>query len=139
MGATLQTGSSLQKPLERLMVRFRPTRLGRRIALLAAILFAALTLVASGPHHHGLRLPVAHPAAATAASHYSTSGAVGTLADCALCDWLATASMPSGAVILAVLPLSLSVLRARSYYATHRCSLPTPRVGLRAPPALSAA
>ena len=128
------------------MVRFRPTRFGRYAALLAAILFAALTLVASGPHHHlygartGRYAAVSQiPGAESAAVAPAFSAPIDPFAavDCPLCDWLSVPALLVLCAFSAILPLLVRSPKVASCVVASQCCLPLPCRCPRGPPTFS--
>jgi len=109
------------------MIRFRSTGTPRRLALIVALLFAAITLLASRPHSHGgPAFPISK--AGTTASFSSDPG------NCLLCSWLTTAYVTPALAAAVALAFTLPVTRRYSVTAASLCSRPAPRRGLRAPP-----
>jgi len=121
---------------------------GFRIAAeLAAIWFALFALLVPIIHHHADELsPESVAAAMTAASpssaHLATIGRQHdvirlTTDDCPICQWFSVGFTPNGAgFILALFAAALVVLLLDVRRAAL-CDRPRPRLGLRAPPALS--
>ncbi|MBC8139621.1 MAG: hypothetical protein H8F28_27385 [Fibrella sp.] len=137
----------------RIMGEGKPYReIVRRIAGVLALLLAVMTVSAS-LHRHDRPANPGHAAcalvppdvvpgdAALAASVPVESELLSLRAtDCALCEWMATALRPSPAVAPSLFVASCtvaSVLLAVRLVAL--CAVPTPRRGLRGPPALSPA
>jgi hypothetical protein len=109
------------------MIRFRSTGTPRRLALIVALLFAAITLLASRPHSHGgPDFPTSK--AGTTAAFSSDPG------NCLLCSWLTTSYVTPTVAATVFLVLALPVAWRYSISAASLCSRPTPRRGLRAPP-----